>query len=120
MKLTETDFFRKLTEWKYLPTINFHSQNCERIINKKRKEVIRFKISMNNFNLKSRFYDERFKKFNMKYNSFKYIHKISDTFDSLVIIRSTSASLTLNKTVFGKNVVLITVCDRGSVELSPN
>ena len=106
-------------EQKLYPTITPTappSTDVESMINKRLQNVLQsesqkvnsFNNSIQNISLMMKYYEMEEKKYKQKYNKYKLINNIINSTDSLIVIGTTSASITLSITGVGIIVVPIT------------
>ena len=89
---------------KLYPNILPSAPQLEELINQKIKDSQSFNNSINNIILMMKYYDQQFEKYKKKYNKYNLINNAIQTFDSIIIISTTSSSITFS--IIGIGVIV--------------
>ena len=89
------------------PNTQPSAPDLELIINQKIKDINSFNNSLQNINLMMKYYEEQNNKNKKKYKKLKNINKFLNTFDTLIIISSTTSSITLS--ILGIGLIVIPI-----------
>ena len=89
------------------PSLEINSTDVESMINKQLAKQANFNNSIQNIMMMMKYYELEEKKYKKKYNKYKLINNLINSTDSLLIISTSAASITLSVTGVGIIVVPI-------------
>ena len=89
------------------PSLEINSTDVESMINKQLAKQANFNNSIQNIMMMMKYYELEEKKYKKKYNKYKLINNLINSTDSLLILSTSAASITLSITGVGIIVVPI-------------